>query len=67
MVGPKLINDTEYNWLHISRYVLDREGVNWKEEDCQVICGRVRSEGFLCRDKLKYRVLMTVVTETKKS
>ena len=21
VVGPKLINDTEYNWLHISRYV----------------------------------------------
>ena len=32
---------------------LDREGVDWKEGDCQVICGRVRSEGFLCRDKLK--------------
>jgi len=26
---------------------------------------RVRSEGFLCRDKLKYRVLMMVVTETE--
>ena len=24
VVGPKLINVTEYNWLHISRYVLDR-------------------------------------------
>ena len=34
----------------------------WKEGDCQVICGRVRSEGFLCRGKLKYRVLMMVAT-----
>ena len=24
MVGLKLINGTQYNWLHISRYVLDR-------------------------------------------
>ena len=24
VVGPKLINDTEYNWLHISRYVFGR-------------------------------------------
>ena len=64
MVGPKIINDTEDNWLHISRYVWDRE-VDWKEGDCQVICGRVRSEGFLCRDKLKYRVLIMVVTETE--
>ena len=39
---------------------LDRKGVDWKEGDCQVICGRVRSEGFLCRDKLKYRVLSRV-------
>jgi len=44
---------------------LDRKGVDWKEGDCQVICGRVRSEGFLCRDKLKYRVLMMVVTEAE--
>jgi len=65
VVGPKLINDTEYNWLHISRYVLDNLGVDWKEGDCQVICDRVRSEGFLCRDKLKYRVLMMVGTETE--
>ena len=41
------------------------EGVDWKDGDCQVICGRVRSEGFQCRDKLKYRVLMMVVTETE--
>jgi len=44
---------------------LDRKGVDWKEGDCQVICGRVRSEGFLCRDKLKNRVLMMVVTEAE--
>ena len=44
---------------------LDRKGVDWKERDCQEICDRVRSEGFLCRDKLKYRVLMMVVTETE--
>ena len=36
---------------------IDKELINWKEGDCQVICGRVRYEGFLCRDKLKYRVL----------
>ena len=23
MVGPTLVNDTEYNWFHISSYVLD--------------------------------------------
>ena len=69
MVGPKLINNTEYNWLHISDMFLDRLGVDWKEGrregNCQVICGRVRSEGFLCRDKLKYRVLMMVDTQTQ--
>ena len=33
VVGPKLINDTEYNWLHISKMFLDRYGVDWKEGD----------------------------------
>ena len=41
----------------------DRTGVDWKEGDCQVICGRVRSEGFLCRDKFK--IVMILVTETE--
>ena len=58
---PEVNYDTKYNWLHISRYVLDRFGVDWKERDC----GRGKSEGFLCRDKLKYRVLIMVVTETE--
>jgi len=35
------------------------------EGDYQVIYGRVRSEGLLCRDKSKYRVLMMVVSETE--
>ena len=26
---------------------LARLGVDWKERDCQVICGRVRSEGLI--------------------
>ena len=60
MVGPKLINDTEYNWFtYQDMFWIGK--VDWKEGDCQVICGMVRSEGFLCRDKLEYRVLMMVV------
>ena len=54
VVGPKLINDTEYNWLHISRYVLDRYGVNWKEGDCHMICGRVRFKNFNSLDHSKF-------------
>ena len=30
-----------------------------------MICGKVRSEGLLCRDKLKYSVLRMVVTEAE--
>jgi len=50
---------------HIKIYFWLGRGVGRKEGDCQVICGRERSEGFLHRDKLKYRVLMMVVTETE--
>jgi len=55
VVGPKLINDNEYNWIHTTNshicFGIGRErrkvrvkGVNFKVGDCQVICDRVRSE-----------------------
>ena len=44
VVGPKLVNDNEYNWLHTSNFFL---GDDRKVGDCQVICGRVRSEALM--------------------
>ena len=32
VVGPKLIKDTDYNWLHISRHVFGLSGDLWQGE-----------------------------------